>query len=540
MISSIESRSVDKKKITFLTSSINADTLDILRSDQSSKLFRFSEDGEHIELAFKQMDNQIAYIPLEKSDRTSLTPEVQGALSSLKQDMIKEIVVAYSNSNFDHEHRFGEYTDDNENYSENIPSRLTEDGYVHEEDYVRHPASEYLPDDTDLYSDEYESVDHEIAENYSENIPSKMTEDGYVFGDEDDGNPIFKSELSEAILAWSYNADAGAYDIKLYNDYDLYTDERDELIEAGILQTEADGRQALVFQADIRAYTDELLFFGYDANKITNPDIRSYLDDCMSLCENDTILRQAILDSAETVQHMNVQPDIHTPVVHSPYKSDAELLTEFDVISAEDSYAKIKIRNADLVTEGISDDVLDELDHQDFLYTDSNNAAILRVDIDVDGSVVSPEYNYNFDKLSNEAKDTITAIHNEFSQELEIVIGDHEKREREADVLSHHHFLSDQKIHKTGYMLLEVKGDVWKEFSVKDNIYIEKCSDCYKIGSLDETKARYAEKTLGMALRAAVVAKEDIDVEKAKEVERQKQAQKANSDVNKSVQIAVG
>lgn len=80
--------------------------------------------------------------------------------------------------------------------------------------------------------------------------------------------------------------------------------------------------------------------------------------------------------------------------------------------------------------------------------------------------------------------------------------------------------------------------DAKQNSMIKHGIYIEKTADCYKVGHLDEAKPRYAEKTQGMAMRAAIVLKQDIDKERA--IEAQKQAEKQKDSQDSNVMVAVG
>lgn len=308
MITHIQSRNEDIKKISFLASSISPELLSTFQSDTTSKLFSFSDDGQVIEFAFKRTDDKFAFIPLEPSDRSFLSDDVAAALKDMKQELHKEIAVAYSNSNLDFMHRVGEFND----------------------------------------IEEAKAVEIEVSTH-------STTSDKYE-------NPIFDIDLKAENIQASYNPASNSFDIKISGDYgSLREDDRQALTDANILQNDGD-KEAIVLPATIALYTNDILFHNVDDTSIKTDDAQSFVNKCANYCNEYVDLRNKILDSAELELHQQFTELPEAKFVEADNtKSTDEILKNITVATSDDAYADIKINN---IQHLIADEpliVLDEL-----------------------------------------------------------------------------------------------------------------------------------------------------------------------------------
>lgn len=512
------------KKFSFPASDIDADLINVLKNDPAQTYAKFGDDGSVI-LNFEKMETgKFHFFPMIPTSASSLNSTTKSALLEIRESVKDQLTAAYSEKilsaeaisylnetlqKFDDEDDLrlknptvisqGEFTYfKDENSFRNAGSKIIKElekteilrtDIAGDSTYIRlnnaddselndlsDKSKSFLAELSSMSSD-FEQIEKPNLKTISkqeffaymdyENNPIFETEDGFVFADDLKDSSINAIDIANADITSIYNPDTEAYDVRLYNDYsDLNAYDRHTLEEANILQKDEIG-ECIVLNTLITS-EKELIFYDVQDNDGANSEVCTYLRSCIRECLDNEIIAQSIIDSQDfdiNKQHHAAPVEIVRDDIHL---SDSEVLNNFSVMSATDTYVDIKINETDGILFGEKTRTIDDLHESEDLTVHDDNSATVRVEIDHYGSVLEPSEKPAFDKLSEEAKGLLENIHHEFSQEFQIAVDDYQKsveRELTSDVMSHHHFLSDTAIHKTGYLLLDVKGDVWKDFS---------------------------------------------------------------------------
>lgn len=410
--------------------------------DPDSKRILFNADMHVSEDAYNFMDD------LHK--KTEATTQLASAIKRADESYYHAMTIENTPDDFLHPDR-----DDNN-------ERDYDNDYDNEED---HTSSVYIANAQDDYDRQRETYEMTV-----ENTP-----DDFLYPDRDDG---YTSESKKSFyhdvnmddfsVKAEFIDEAGTLVLQAHNDFShLNQDDRQNLVDTGYLKSDSDGNEYLAYPATVYAGdTDFDLVVDYENSSDRTADLLSTVVGRLHNEDLNTleVLVEARGDSLSEATRLEQATEVvaETQIEDASYDQG-----DFKVKQVGDGEMAIKLPKLELL-ETEYQGTIDHLHESGHLVVSNDGSCTLRVDVDEKGKVLDAEDTAGYDRLPVTAQMLLEAVHGELGHELQTAVDNHYKDEAKDNVVSHHGFLKENKMHQSGYMLLSVEGDDWKDVPEAD------------------------------------------------------------------------
>ena len=340
--------------------------------------------------------------------------------------------------------------------------------HYHDSDYDGdHASSVYVANAADDYDSQRETYEMTI-----ENTP-----DDFLYPDRDDGySPERKKSFYHDVNMENFSVkaefidEAGILELQAHNDYSyLNQDDRQNLIDTGYLKSDNDGNEYLAFPAIV--YAGDAVFdlvVDYENTSDRTADLLSTVVNRVNSEDLQTL--DILIEGRGNNLSDATRPEQVDVVAHS---GDAEIeepsydLNGFKAKQISDSEMDVTLPKLELLDTEYQG-TIDELYESGHLIMREDGTSVLRIEHDENGKILDAEDTTGFDNLPYRSQILLEAIHSELGHELQATVDRELKEEAKDNVVSHHGFLKENRMHQSGYLLLSVEGSDWKDIPEDD------------------------------------------------------------------------